>query len=127
MKKISTILKFSIFLPSIAFAQTGGLLEYMTSFGGLLKLFVPIIFGLSLVYFFWGGAKFVLNAGDEKYRADGKNKLIWGIIALFVFVSILGILSTIGDLLDIDTPNIQGTTPPIYAPNPNPFPGTIPI
>ncbi len=87
-------------LPAISRAQSG-LVDLLTDFRGLLGLLPPLIFGIAMVFFFWGGAQFVLHAGDEKYRQDGKNKMIYSIIALFVFVSIFGILTTIGDLIGI--------------------------
>ena len=89
-------------LPQILFAQQFvpiriyGLIQ---DFYLILLLLPRLLFGLSVVYFFWGTGQFILNAGDEKNRADGKNKMIWGIVALTVFVSIYGILNLLGVLI----------------------------
>lgn len=53
----------------------------------------PIMVGATLVVFFWGLIKFIYAAGDEKKIADGKQLIIWGIIGLFVMVSIWGIIN----------------------------------
>lgn len=84
--------------PEVLNAQVTGtsrLYEMIIDFRGLLGLAVPLIFGLSLVYFFWGTANFILSAGNEKTRRDGINKMIWGVVALFVFVSLYGILGVL--------------------------------
>ena len=58
----------------------------------LISTAIPIVAGLALVVFFWGLANFILKAGDEKGREEGKNVMKWGIVALFVLVSIWGIV-----------------------------------
>lgn len=96
------------FTPILTFAAPfEGVKGLLTAFGGLLNLIIPILFGLSLVYFFWGVSQFILRAGEQKAREEGRNKMIWGIIALFVFVSIYGILGLIGGVLGI---NVSGSS-----------------
>ncbi len=93
----------SLFSPTLALAQPlGGLKGLLISFGGVLKTTIPVLFGLSLVYFFWGLGQFILHdAGNEKTREDGKKKMVWGVVALFVFLSIYGILGAIGSAIGI--------------------------
>lgn len=94
---------FICLVPSVTLAATAltGLKGLLTDFKGVLDLVVPVLFGLSLVYFFWGIGQFILHAGDVKTREEGRNKMIWGIIALFVFISIYGILKSIGSAIGI--------------------------
>ena len=76
----------SIF-PVFAFgAGFDGVMGLLTSFGKLLNPIIPILLGLSLIYFFWGIGQFILHAGDQKAREEGKQKILWGVIALFVFI-----------------------------------------
>ncbi len=58
----------------------------------IINLLVTLIFALSILVFFWGLVKFILNAGDSKSHEEGKELIIWGLISLFVMVSIWGIL-----------------------------------
>lgn len=101
MKKnniIYTIFSFSF--PVLASAQLlGGVRGALTTFGSFINQLITITFGLALLYFIWGIAQFISNAGDPKKIADGKNRIIWGVIAMFVLVSIYGILFFIGDVL----------------------------
>jgi uncharacterized membrane-anchored protein len=104
-KILNTILVSALLVPNISFAALDGVKGLLQEFAKILNLVVPVLFGLSLVYFFWGVGQFILrDAGNEKTREEGKKKIIWGIIALFVFVSIYGILGAIGDAVGIDVP-----------------------
>ncbi len=58
----------------------------------IISLLVTLVFALSVLVFFRGLAKFILNAGDSKSHEEGKQLIIWGLISLFVMVSIWGIL-----------------------------------
>lgn len=85
----------------------------MTIFGviatlaGILNAFAPVIVALALVYFFWGLAQYILNAADEEKKKEGRNIMIWGILALFVMVSVWGIVNVIRDTFQLDDTNIQ--------------------
>lgn len=101
INKIKYIISLGFLIPAISYAQ--GLVQLLTSFKGILGLLPRIIFGLCVIYFFWGTAQFIQNAGNEKLRGDAKNKMIWGVVAIFVFISIGGILYGLGQLLNIST------------------------
>ena len=54
---------------------------------------VTIVVSLAVVFFLWGMAKFILKADDETERAKGKQIMIWGLLTLFVMVSVWGIIN----------------------------------
>lgn len=90
--------------PVLSFAALDGVKGLLRDIKGILDLTVPVVFALALVYFFWGVAQFILNdAGNDKSREEGKQKMIWGVVALFVMFSIMGILSVISGLTGIPT------------------------
>ena len=110
MKIFNKILSKSVllsvfFYPVVSFAQYSSSYNNLTrsilSFRGLISITVPIIFSLSMIYFFWGTANFILNAGNEKTRRDGINKMIWSVVVLFVFISIWAILGALRNLFNI--------------------------
>jgi hypothetical protein len=121
MKKISkkyALLAFTLLTPSISFAALDGVKGLLKAFSELLNPVITIIFGIALIYFFWGVTQFILNdAGNEKTREDGKKKMIWGVVALFVFVSIYGILRFVGELVDIPVGGSGGSSPTLPAPD----------
>lgn len=69
--------------------------DLLNAIDNLIDLLIPIAFSLALLFFFWGLAKFIFHAGDQKTVEEGKRRMLWGVIALFVIVSIWGIIQFI--------------------------------
>ena len=68
--------------------------QIVAIFTDLIKTALPVIAGLALLVFIWGLVKFLFRIGsDEKAVGDGKNLMKWGLVALFVLVSFMAILS----------------------------------
>jgi len=100
MKKLSFVGILSL-TPFLAFAQTAG--DVLTTIGELIGTATPIVVALALLYFFWGLATFILSAGDEDNRKKGREVMIWGIIALFIIVSVWGLIGLVQQTLGLDT------------------------
>jgi len=62
---------------------------------GWVNALVPIAIALALVAFFYGLAKFIFNNASSDAKDDGKRIMIWGVVALFVMVSVWGLVSFI--------------------------------
>ena len=112
MKKI--LLSTGIFLtPVMVFAQANPNVQNVQNFfdqvGALLTSLLPILVTLAVVLFFWGLAVFIFSAGNEDGRERGKQIMIWGVIALFIIVSIWGIVAFLGNLFGIE----QGGSAPV--------------
>jgi len=93
-------------VPFAALAQSN-LGSVLTKIQTLLNQLIPILVTLTIIYFFWGLAQYVLNSGSEEAKEEGKNKMIWGIVAIFVMLSIWGIVGLIGNTFGI-TPGQSG-------------------
>jgi len=91
MKKTLIILSLVI-TPAISYAAVGTFKDLIELFTGLLYSLIPLIISLALVYFLFGVAQFIMHAGDSVKREEGKTIMMWGIIALFVMVSIWGLV-----------------------------------
>ena len=77
-------------MTSSKFTDFAGLVDF---FIDLIEITLPVIASLALLVFFWGLAKFIVNvSGDEKAVSEGKNLMIWGLVAIFVMVSLWGII-----------------------------------
>jgi hypothetical protein len=77
--------------------------QFIKEVGSLVKLALPLVAAVALLYFFWGVAVFIFKADNDKAREEGKQKMLWGIVALFVMVSVWGITSTLGAIFRVDT------------------------
>ncbi len=58
--------------------------------------------GLALLVFFWGIAVFIFRGDSEGNKERGRNIMIWGVIALFVMISVWGIIDLVQRDLGID-------------------------
>ncbi|MEO8637585.1 MAG: hypothetical protein ABI430_01650 [Candidatus Taylorbacteria bacterium] len=116
--------KFLIFAgvlltPSLAFAQQLGQLDSLvTSFGRIVNNMVPIVFIIALLVFFWGLAKYILAAGSEESKAEGRRIMVGGIIALFVMASVWGIVRWAQVAIGIDPTKTDITVPTIGGRSP---------
>lgn len=86
--------------PSLAFAQDLGNLErLLRAVGRLVDIALPIVVALALLAFFYGLATSIFGGAEKKEEA--KHLMIWGVVALFVMVSIWGLVRFIGNAFDI--------------------------
>lgn len=68
---------------------------------------IPLIFAVATVFFVWGAVKFFLiNAGEEAQREQGRQFMIWGIIALAVMLSVWGLVAMLGSTFGIKNSSV---------------------
>lgn len=87
---------------------------------------IPLIFALAVAAFVWGVIKFfILNADEEAKRSQGKQFMIWGLIALAVALSLWGIVRILGNTFvpNANTSVLPGVRPPGAVSNGNPGDG----
>lgn len=64
---------------------------------------IPFIFAVATVFFIWGAIKFfILNADEEAQRDQGRQFMIWGIVALAVMLSVWGLVGILTSTFGID-------------------------
>lgn len=69
---------------------------------GIFNLLIQLLTAVALAVFLWGLAQYVFKADEDPAIAKGKFLMTWGILALFVLVSVWGILQLIyGDLFSV--------------------------
>ena len=73
--------------------------ELVDIFLEIIQVIVPILYALALLVFIWGLVKFIFRVGgdSDKALAAGKKLMTWGLLALFIMVSIWGILALFYD------------------------------
>ncbi len=96
MKKYLPPLHPSIFVPlvfpAVASAQVTNIWNMFTLILQLVRGLAAFLGTLAIALFLWGVVKFILNAQDAKEREKGKSFMLWGIICIFVLVSIWGLV-----------------------------------
>lgn len=105
---LSTLAFFS---PVLAFGFSLGV-DQDTTFGDtimyvidLLEILIPILTGLAFLAFFWGLSKFILNADKQAEIENGKNYMMWGVLALFILLTFTTIIGLISNELEIGDKN----------------------
>lgn len=90
MRKIGVTLLASatVALPALASAAT--LLNTLALANTFLNALIGLFITLAIVVFFWGLIKYLVNAGEAK--AEGLQIMFYGVLAIFVMVSIWGII-----------------------------------
>lgn len=101
------------------------LTEIIEIITNLLRIATPVVAALALLFFFWGVAQFILAAADTETRKKAQSRIIWGLISLFVILSVAALVTILQNTF-FGTPtttntNLDATGPPL---NISPF--TIP-
>ena len=96
-------------MPAVAFAQslqsTTNATSLFYNIKQILNGVIPIIIALAVVYILWGIVQSFIQGGEEERKA-GHMKILYGIIALFIMVSIWGLVNIL-----VNTAGLQGGTP----------------
>ncbi len=67
---------------------------------GIFNQLIQLLTVVALAVFFWGLAQYVFKADQDPAIAKGKFLMTWGVLALFVLISVWGILQLLyGDHL----------------------------
>lgn len=94
MRKIALILSgfTSSLVPLVVFAQR--VTDVDSLFARILRILnraVPVIVAIAVVWFLWSVFQYAI-AGDEEKKAAATKNMIYGIIAIFVMVSVWGLV-----------------------------------
>jgi hypothetical protein len=96
MKKITYILSLAtlslVAFPALAAVTTFKQVVNDILIGGILRPLVPLLIGLAVVLFIYGVLVLVFSEGGEK-KEEGKQYMIWGIVGIFVMVSVWGLVN----------------------------------
>ncbi len=94
----------------IADAKIGTLVSHVTCI--LIRSIVPVIFAIAIVVFVWGVIQFfIIGADEEAKREKGKQFIVWGLVALAVMSSVLGLVRILGNTFGI----VPGVSPSSFG------------
>lgn len=96
MKKQLTKITSALFLtlaPVTTVAAATSFDALVTQLMNYIKLLVPFVIALTLLVFLWGILKLVFSAGSDKDHTEGIKFMTWGIVSLFVMVSVWGLVA----------------------------------
>ena len=115
-KSLASATALLLALPLAASAQSlQPLANLIGAIGRLVGALVPILITMALVVFFFGLVRYLMGKGGKSDIAGAKSLMIWGLVSLFVMVSVWGIVRLAQDALGIN-PNQGATSPQILLP-----------
>ncbi|MBI5045462.1 MAG: hypothetical protein HZC14_00395 [Candidatus Niyogibacteria bacterium] len=98
-------------LPLAAFAASAasdtaakGLISTVQN---ILNALIPLFMVIATVVFLWGVVRYITAAGDEEKVKEARNFIIYGLIGLFVMVSVWGLVGVL-----VSTFGVSGETIP---------------
>ena len=88
---VSSLILVNLAMPVAVFADAGpGFMGVLATIALFLNGLIGILITLAIIVFFWGLVQYLVNVGEQK--AEGLKIMFYGLIAIFVMVSIWGIL-----------------------------------
>lgn len=86
----------SIFIKT-AYAQTPPIPEPVLTFIGkisteILNPLIAMMFAVATAYFFYGIARYIWSPDDEQKREEGRRAMFWGLVGMFIMVSVFSIM-----------------------------------
>jgi hypothetical protein len=103
MKKILFIYYIAIFsfiaVPVLAAATFSELVN--NTVNSLLKPLPAILVGIAVVMFIYGVIILMFSEGGEK-KEEGKQYMIWGIVGIFVIVTMWGLINILAGIFNLD-------------------------
>lgn len=73
---------------------------------------IPLMFAVATAAFVWGSVKFFLiDVDEEAKREQGRQFMMWGIIALAVMLSVWGLVGILGDTFGFSTNVLPQVSP----------------
>ncbi len=120
LNKFSKYLLVGALFPFPAFAascdSTIGDFQELVSYAICLisNSLIPLAFAIALVIFVYGVVKYIAKADDEEARKKGRNFMIWGLLAIFVMVSVWGFVKLIQNSIKLESGPIVIPEAPVY-------------
>lgn len=99
--------------PMFAFAATGNITNFISTAKSLIESVIPLLMVIATVVFLWGIISYIMAAGDEEKVKEARSFIIYGLIGLFVMVSVWGLVGVIAGSFGVsgtNIPNNVGTT-----------------
>ena len=72
-----------------------------------MDLGIPILITLALIYFLYGLAEYIFKANDVDTRTEGRERMIQGIIALFVMSTVWGLVGVISNTFNVQPEGVD--------------------
>ena len=81
--------------PIVTYAALSNFRDLVNFLVVLFNQAIAVMVGLGVVYLLFGVVKTIMHADNEQIRSDGRQMMLYGVIALFVIVSMWGLVNVL--------------------------------
>jgi len=74
------------------FVHAQGIKGLITDIGEIINTILPLLIALAVLGFFFGLVKYLFKSGDIEAQKEARTIMIWGVVVIFVMVSVWGIV-----------------------------------
>jgi hypothetical protein len=89
-------------LPALAFAEVTTFNSLLFKFSNMISAVIPFIISLAVLVFIYGIFMYVIS-GDEDAKASAKDKILYGIVGIFIMISVYGLVKILVATFNLDT------------------------
>lgn len=82
----------------------------------IVNTIIPVLVALAVFWVIYGAFQFVMSAGDEEKRKEGKNKILYGVIGIFIMLSVWGLVNILTGSFWLDNAKQVAPTVPDVIP-----------
>jgi len=80
----------------------------------IINPIIILVFSIAFLIFFFGIFQFIKNAADGAKREDGKKKIMYGLIGMFIMFSAYGLVRLVLKTFGITPPSPNTVSEQIY-------------
>lgn len=84
-----------------ALASAASLFDTLSVANTFLNALIGLFITLAIVVFFWGLVKYIWGVGGSEDKSEGLQIMMYGVIAIFVMVSIWGIIRLLQNTFNV--------------------------
>ena len=95
-------------VPKVAAAQILTFSDLVDTFIDILNSLIPLLIAAAIVYVIYTALMMVKEEGDK--RDEWRTKLIYGIVAVFVMVSVYGLVNILVNTFSLENAPIEAPT-----------------
>ncbi len=86
---------------------------FLAKIQGILDNIVPFIVGLAVFVIIWGIFTYITQASNEEKREEAKKYILWGVVGVFMMLSIWGFVNILLNTFSLDNQINSDTIPKV--------------
>ena len=75
--------------------QNDNIADLLGQVNTFINTIIPFLVGLAVLVIIWGVFNYIVGAGDEEKRAQAKTYVVWGVIGVFIMLSVWGLVNVL--------------------------------